>query len=129
MGLFGVPPHWTRMGVGQGLPKALPLSLTWVCVCLHPESVIPSSGTFHVKLPKRRGVELGITISCESPPRTLSACPEKTPSTWPGGKALGGREGWLTWLSSTAVPSCVSLGKASQGLGFPFCTMGISWPF
>uniref|UniRef100_A0A8C9PXN6 Glutamate receptor interacting protein 2 n=1 Tax=Spermophilus dauricus TaxID=99837 RepID=A0A8C9PXN6_SPEDA len=31
------------------------------------ESVIPSSGTFHVKLPKRRGVELGITISCESP--------------------------------------------------------------
>ncbi|KAH0517506.1 Glutamate receptor-interacting protein 2 [Microtus ochrogaster] len=30
------------------------------------ESVIPSSGTFHVKLPKRRGVELGITISCES---------------------------------------------------------------
>uniref|UniRef100_G3TSJ5 Glutamate receptor interacting protein 2 n=1 Tax=Loxodonta africana TaxID=9785 RepID=G3TSJ5_LOXAF len=27
------------------------------------ESVIPSSGTFHVKLPKRRGVELGITIS------------------------------------------------------------------
>lgn len=37
-----------------------------------PESVIPSSGTFHVKLPKRRGVELGITISCESPPcRTI----------------------------------------------------------
>ena len=27
------------------------------------ESVVPSSGTFHVKLPKRRGVELGITIS------------------------------------------------------------------
>ncbi|XP_022526591.2 glutamate receptor-interacting protein 2a isoform X1 [Astyanax mexicanus] len=27
------------------------------------ESVIPSSGTFQVKLPKRRGVELGITIS------------------------------------------------------------------
>ncbi|XP_038666719.1 glutamate receptor-interacting protein 2 isoform X6 [Scyliorhinus canicula] len=27
------------------------------------ESVIPSSGTFHVKLPKKRGVELGITIS------------------------------------------------------------------
>ncbi|XP_012513914.1 PREDICTED: glutamate receptor-interacting protein 2 [Propithecus coquereli] len=27
------------------------------------QSVIPSSGTFHVKLPKRRGVELGITIS------------------------------------------------------------------
>uniref|UniRef100_A0A670XZI0 Glutamate receptor interacting protein 2 n=1 Tax=Pseudonaja textilis TaxID=8673 RepID=A0A670XZI0_PSETE len=30
------------------------------------ESVIPSSGTFHVKLPKKRGVELGITISCKS---------------------------------------------------------------
>lgn len=30
------------------------------------ESVVPSSGTFHVKLPKRRGVELGITISSES---------------------------------------------------------------
>ncbi|XP_069871742.1 glutamate receptor-interacting protein 2-like isoform X2 [Dipodomys merriami] len=30
------------------------------------ESVIPSSGTFHVKLPKRRGVELGITISAAS---------------------------------------------------------------
>uniref|UniRef100_A0AAZ3RRU4 PDZ domain-containing protein n=1 Tax=Oncorhynchus tshawytscha TaxID=74940 RepID=A0AAZ3RRU4_ONCTS len=26
------------------------------------ESVVPSSGTFHVKLPKKRGVELGITI-------------------------------------------------------------------
>ncbi|KAL9838405.1 glutamate receptor-interacting protein 2 isoform 3-T3 [Geothlypis trichas] len=30
------------------------------------ESVIPSSGTFHVKLPKKRGVELGITISSAS---------------------------------------------------------------
>ncbi|XP_034514717.1 glutamate receptor-interacting protein 2 isoform X6 [Ailuropoda melanoleuca] len=30
------------------------------------ESVIPSSGTFHVKLPKRRGVELGITIGSTS---------------------------------------------------------------
>ncbi|EGV97717.1 Glutamate receptor-interacting protein 2 [Cricetulus griseus] len=30
------------------------------------KSVIPSSGTFHVKLPKRRGVELGITISSAS---------------------------------------------------------------
>ncbi|MGH0156859.1 UNVERIFIED_CONTAM: hypothetical protein FKN15_033545 [Acipenser sinensis] len=29
------------------------------------ESVVPSSGTFHVKLPKRLGVELGITISYE----------------------------------------------------------------
>lgn len=46
------------MGVGLGL--------TWICLC--SESVIPSSGTFHVKLPKKRGVELGITISCESPP-------------------------------------------------------------
>ncbi|XP_033066689.1 glutamate receptor-interacting protein 2 isoform X4 [Trachypithecus francoisi] len=30
------------------------------------ESVIPSSGTFHVKLPKKRGVELGIVISSAS---------------------------------------------------------------
>ena len=29
------------------------------------ESVIPSSGTFHVKLPKKHNVELGITISCK----------------------------------------------------------------
>lgn len=29
------------------------------------ESVIPSSGTFHVKLPKKHSVELGITISCK----------------------------------------------------------------
>ncbi|XP_076860098.1 glutamate receptor-interacting protein 2a [Brachyhypopomus gauderio] len=32
------------------------------------ESVVPSSGTFHVKLPKRRGVELGITISASKQP-------------------------------------------------------------
>uniref|UniRef100_H2MST2 Glutamate receptor interacting protein 1 n=1 Tax=Oryzias latipes TaxID=8090 RepID=H2MST2_ORYLA len=32
------------------------------------ESVVPSSGTFHVKLPKKPGVELGITISCKNPP-------------------------------------------------------------
>uniref|UniRef100_A0A673LDT1 Glutamate receptor-interacting protein 2-like n=1 Tax=Sinocyclocheilus rhinocerous TaxID=307959 RepID=A0A673LDT1_9TELE len=32
------------------------------------ESVIPSSGTFQVKLPKRRGVELGITISASKKP-------------------------------------------------------------
>ncbi|XP_041047782.1 glutamate receptor-interacting protein 2 [Carcharodon carcharias] len=32
------------------------------------ESVVPSSGTFHVKLPKKRGVELGITISCDRKP-------------------------------------------------------------
>lgn len=43
----------------------------WYSLLLHPvffyplESVIPSSGTFHVKLPKKPGVELGITISCE----------------------------------------------------------------
>lgn len=39
----------------------------WSCVSL-TESVIPSSGTFQVKLPKRRGVELGITISGEGGP-------------------------------------------------------------
>ncbi|XP_058244828.1 glutamate receptor-interacting protein 2a isoform X2 [Hemibagrus wyckioides] len=32
------------------------------------ESVIPSSGTFHVKLPKRRGVEVGLTISASKKP-------------------------------------------------------------
>ncbi|KAG5274707.1 hypothetical protein AALO_G00139280 [Alosa alosa] len=32
------------------------------------ESVVPSSGTFHVKLPKKRGVELGITISANKKP-------------------------------------------------------------
>ncbi|KAM3871614.1 glutamate receptor-interacting protein 2-like [Diretmus argenteus] len=32
------------------------------------ESVIPSSGTFHVKLPKRRGVELGIVINASKKP-------------------------------------------------------------
>ncbi|CAL1605633.1 unnamed protein product [Knipowitschia caucasica] len=32
------------------------------------ESVVPSSGTFQVKLPKRRGVELGITISASKKP-------------------------------------------------------------
>ncbi|CAL8325372.1 unnamed protein product [Merluccius merluccius] len=32
------------------------------------ESVVPSSGTFYVKLPKRRGVELGITISASKKP-------------------------------------------------------------
>lgn len=47
-----------------------PKSFIFVFQCtftLNPnlESVVPSSGTFHVKLPKRRGVELGITISGE----------------------------------------------------------------
>ncbi|XP_075883209.1 glutamate receptor-interacting protein 2-like isoform X2 [Nelusetta ayraudi] len=32
------------------------------------ESVVPSSGTFHVKLPKRRGVDLGIIISASKKP-------------------------------------------------------------
>nr|XP_055024365.1 glutamate receptor-interacting protein 2a isoform X4 [Misgurnus anguillicaudatus] len=32
------------------------------------ESVIPSSGTFQVKMPKKRGVELGITISASKKP-------------------------------------------------------------
>ncbi|XP_054639255.1 glutamate receptor-interacting protein 2-like isoform X1 [Dunckerocampus dactyliophorus] len=32
------------------------------------ESVVPSSGTFYVKLPKRRGMELGITISASKKP-------------------------------------------------------------
>uniref|UniRef100_A0A3B4F2E4 Glutamate receptor-interacting protein 2-like n=1 Tax=Pundamilia nyererei TaxID=303518 RepID=A0A3B4F2E4_9CICH len=32
------------------------------------ESVVPSSGTFHVKLPKRRGMELGLTISASKKP-------------------------------------------------------------
>ncbi|KAJ8333250.1 hypothetical protein SKAU_G00421460 [Synaphobranchus kaupii] len=32
------------------------------------ESVIPSSGTFHVKLPKKKGVELGIVISASKRP-------------------------------------------------------------
>ncbi|KAF6731761.1 Glutamate receptor-interacting protein 2 [Oryzias melastigma] len=35
---------------------------------LTTESVVPSSGTFHVKLPKKRGVELGITISASKKP-------------------------------------------------------------
>ncbi|XP_018431868.1 PREDICTED: glutamate receptor-interacting protein 1 isoform X2 [Nanorana parkeri] len=34
------------------------------------ESVIPSSGTFHVKLPKKHNVELGITISSPSSRKT-----------------------------------------------------------
>uniref|UniRef100_A0A673GB55 Glutamate receptor-interacting protein 2-like n=1 Tax=Sinocyclocheilus rhinocerous TaxID=307959 RepID=A0A673GB55_9TELE len=32
------------------------------------ESVVPSSGTFHVKLQKKRGVDLGITISASKKP-------------------------------------------------------------
>ncbi|KAK0150089.1 Glutamate receptor-interacting protein 1 [Merluccius polli] len=37
------------------------------------ESVVPSSGTFHVKLPKKPGVELGITISSPSNRKTGDA--------------------------------------------------------
>lgn len=37
-----------------------------LCVSVSTESVVPSSGTFHVKLPKKRGVELGLTISGRS---------------------------------------------------------------
>ncbi|MGH0164877.1 UNVERIFIED_CONTAM: hypothetical protein FKN15_071345 [Acipenser sinensis] len=37
------------------------------------ESVIPSSGTFHVKLPKKKGVELGITISGPNSQKKLGA--------------------------------------------------------
>ncbi|KAL4646334.1 glutamate receptor-interacting protein 2-like [Arapaima gigas] len=32
------------------------------------ESVVPSSGTFHVKLPKRKGVDLGIVLSASKRP-------------------------------------------------------------
>ncbi|CAB1329274.1 unnamed protein product [Coregonus sp. 'balchen'] len=35
---------------------------------IEPDSPAESSGTFHVKLPKRRGVELGITISASKRP-------------------------------------------------------------
>lgn len=60
------------MGGKLGLPASPSLGLTHIHMCLHAESVIPSSGTFHVKLPKRRGVELGITIGCESLPAIQS---------------------------------------------------------
>lgn len=104
-GLFGVPRRWTGMEVGLGL--------TWVHVCLYPESVIPSSGTFHVKLPKRRGVELGITISCESPPR----------HTFPSVLSLGERIHLLAPGKALHCPA-LSSGKlelASQSRGFLFC--------
>ncbi|XP_006758384.1 PREDICTED: glutamate receptor-interacting protein 2 isoform X4 [Myotis davidii] len=61
------------------------------------ESVIPSSGTFHVKLPKRRGVELGITISSASrkrgEPLTISdikkgSVAHRTGTLEPGDKLL-----------------------------------------
>uniref|UniRef100_A0A8C2X3F4 Glutamate receptor interacting protein 2 n=1 Tax=Cyclopterus lumpus TaxID=8103 RepID=A0A8C2X3F4_CYCLU len=58
------------------------------------ESVVPSSGTFHVKLPKRRGVELGITISGECcyapacPILPLSCVPGRTGTLEPGDRLL-----------------------------------------
>ncbi|XP_066101017.1 glutamate receptor-interacting protein 2 isoform X1 [Saccopteryx bilineata] len=61
------------------------------------ESIIPSSGTFHVKLPKRRGVELGITISSASrkrgEPLTISdikkgSVAHRTGTLEPGDKLL-----------------------------------------
>uniref|UniRef100_A0A2K5Q8M2 Glutamate receptor interacting protein 2 n=1 Tax=Cebus imitator TaxID=2715852 RepID=A0A2K5Q8M2_CEBIM len=60
---LGSQPEWAW---SQGSLRLLLWVLTSVCVHLLPESVIPSSGTFHVKLPKKRGVELGITISSAS---------------------------------------------------------------
>ncbi|KAK1789997.1 hypothetical protein P4O66_002314 [Electrophorus voltai] len=57
------------------------------------ESVIPSSGTFHVKLPKKAGVELGITISC-------------VPSHWP---SLGRSTETRDWLLRSHSPA---LGRA-----------------
>lgn len=45
--------------------NSLVLLFSFLSVFGFIESVIPSSGTFHVKLPKKRGVELGITISCK----------------------------------------------------------------
>uniref|UniRef100_A0A8C4QWG3 PDZ domain-containing protein n=1 Tax=Eptatretus burgeri TaxID=7764 RepID=A0A8C4QWG3_EPTBU len=31
------------------------------------ESIVPSSGTFHIKLPKKKGTHIGIKLSCEYP--------------------------------------------------------------
>lgn len=92
-----------RMDEGWGLLESLPWSLMWVQFSLHPESVIPSSGTFHVKLPKRRGVELGITISCESPAQPRSgACPPAvgTAQHWPG-EGSGTECDGVIWFSSS----------------------------
>lgn len=43
----------------------MPYKLSNILNVFFIESVIPSSGTFHVKLPKKHNVELGITISCK----------------------------------------------------------------
>uniref|UniRef100_A0A8C6MJP3 Glutamate receptor interacting protein 2 n=1 Tax=Nothobranchius furzeri TaxID=105023 RepID=A0A8C6MJP3_NOTFU len=53
------------------------------------ESVVPSSGTFHVKLPKKRGVELGLTISGSKRGSPLSLLlPFRTGTLEPGDKLL-----------------------------------------
>ncbi|XP_061689480.1 glutamate receptor-interacting protein 2 [Syngnathoides biaculeatus] len=60
------------------------------------ESVVPSSGTFHVKLPKKRGVELGLTISAnkkEGEPLIISdikkgSMAHRTGTLEPGDKLL-----------------------------------------
>lgn len=106
---------------------------------MYPESVIPSSGTFHVKLPKRRGVELGITISCESPLRhTVPVVPappapesrvnppagRKSTLPGPGERFLEG--GVLSPLQCPAVSSGRT--GTSQRLDFLFCTLGVSKP-
>ncbi|KAG9339653.1 hypothetical protein JZ751_023299 [Albula glossodonta] len=86
-GLETLPPHWLRCGLLQvgdrllsinGIPTeegtleeanqllrnaALTKKVTLEIEFDVAESVVPSSGTFHVKLPKKKGVELGIVIS------------------------------------------------------------------
>uniref|UniRef100_A0A3P8TMC5 Glutamate receptor interacting protein 2 n=1 Tax=Amphiprion percula TaxID=161767 RepID=A0A3P8TMC5_AMPPE len=57
------------------------------------ESVVPSSGTFHVKLPKKRGVELGLTISEVGEPLIISdikkgSMAHRTGTLEPGDKLL-----------------------------------------
>lgn len=61
MGLFFLVPKKPSMQ----LKTLFFLLFSFLSVFGFIESVIPSSGTFHVKLPKKRGVELGITISCK----------------------------------------------------------------
>lgn len=55
---------WFSLSVWHDIQFYLVWTSDTIYFCLS-ESVIPSSGTFHVKLPKKPGVELGITISCE----------------------------------------------------------------
>lgn len=82
---LGTPTFWGLFRLEQNGCVAGPASGSSpgshrVHVSLCAESVIPSSGTFHVKLPKRRGVELGITISCESLPAPRPAWPWGQPT-------------------------------------------------